>query len=217
MKFGIPRIAAVLTALTVSAAVFSSCGMSGDKIAAEGKKLYTSGSYEEALEQFSAAEAKGLKNFKESELYYCMGNCFYRLENYGTCIEYQRKCLDAEPEYFSAWVSLGVAYKKTGERDKAMECYQKALEYDPRNSDSANLYISLGSLYIELNKPMSAVEYLEKAQEYYTESPDVYAYLAVAYKMALEPEKSADALEKARALGYSKMDEINGLLAGLDK
>ncbi|MCM1022570.1 MAG: tetratricopeptide repeat protein [Prevotella sp.] len=216
MKFGIPRAAAVLTALTVSAAAFSSCGMSGDKTAAEGKKLYSSGSYEEALEQFSAAEEKGLKNFREAELYHCMGNCFYRLENYGTCIEYQRKCLDIDPEYFSAWVSLGVAYKKTGERDKAMECYQTALEYDPQNADSANLYISLGALFIETNKPISAAEYLEKAQEYYPESADIYAYLAIAYKLALEPEKSAEALEKARALGYSRIDEINDRLAKLD-
>lgn len=207
--------------LAVAAAVsvmltFSSCTMSGDRLAAEGKKLYNDGSYEQALEQFSAAQEKGLKNFKESELYYFMGNCFYRLENYGTCIEYQKKCLEIAPEHFSSWVSLGVAYRKIGERDKALECYQTALEYDPQSTDSATLYISLGSIYIETNKPMSAVEYLEKAQELFPESADVYAYLAIAYKMALEPEKSADALAKAQALGYSKIDEINDRLAKLD-
>lgn len=208
--------------LAIAAAVsvmltFSSCGMSGDKLAAEGKKLYNDGSCEEALERFSAAEEKGLKNFKESELYYLMGNCFYRLENYGTCIEYQKKCLEIAPEHFSSRVSLGVAYRKTGERDKALECYLTALEYDPQNTDSAMLYISLGSVYIETNKPMSAVEYLEKARELFPESADVYAYLAIAYKMALEPEKSADALQKAQAFGYSKMDEINDRLEKLNR
>lgn len=208
--------------LAIAAAVsvmltFSSCGMSGDKLAAEGKKLYNKGSYEEALEQFSAAGEKGLRNFKEAELYYLMGNCFYRLENYGTCIEYQKKCLEIAPEHFSSRVSLGVAYRKIGERDKALECYLTALKYDPQDTDSATLYISLGSVYIETNKPMSAVEYLEKARELFPESADVYAYLAIAYKMALEPEKSADALEKAQALGYSKIDEINDRLAKLDR
>lgn len=208
--------------LAVAAAIsvmltFSSCAMSGDRLAAEGKKLYNDGSYEEALEQFSAAKEKGLKNFKESELYYFMGNCFYRLENYGTCIEYQKKCLEIAPEHFNSRVSLGVAYRKIGERDKALECYQTALEYDPQDKDSATLYISLGSIYIETNKPMSAVEYLEKAQELYPESADVYAYLAIAYKMALEPEKSADALAKAQALGYSKIDEINDRLEKLNR
>ncbi|MDE6746044.1 MAG: tetratricopeptide repeat protein [Oscillospiraceae bacterium] len=219
MKYKKKFSAAVLAlAATVSVMLtFSSCTMSGDRIAAEGKKLYNNGSYEEALEQFSAAQEKGLKNFKEAELYYLMGNCFYRLENYGTCIEYQKKCLEIAPEHFSSWVSLGVAYRKIGERDKALECYQTALEYDPQDTDSATLYISLGSVYIETNKPMSAVEYLEKAQELYHDSADVYAYLAIAYKMALEPEKSADALAKAQALGYSKIDEINDRLEKLNK
>lgn len=216
MKRPLPAAVFVTIALTAALLVFASCGMSGDRIAAEGKKLYTAGSYSEALEKFSEAEEAGLKNFRASELYYCMGNCFYHLENYGKCVDYQLKCVEAEPEYFSGWVSLGVAYRKIGERDKAMECYQTALKYDPHNSDSAALYISLGSLSIELGKPMSAIEYLEAAQELFPESADVQAYLAIAYKMALEPEKSAEALAKAQTLGYSKMDEINDRLAKLD-
>ncbi|MDE6762254.1 MAG: tetratricopeptide repeat protein [Oscillospiraceae bacterium] len=204
------------TALIFTMLTFSSCGMSGDKLAAEGKKLYTAGSYKEALEQFSAAEEAGLKNFKESELYHCMGNCFFHLENYGKCIDYQLKCVDADPEYFSGWVNLGVAYRKIGERDRAMECYRTALQYDPHNTDSAELYISLGSLSIELGKPMSAIEYLESANELFPESADVYAYLAIAYKMALEPQKSAEALEMAEALGYSKIDVVKERLAELD-
>ena len=203
--------AAGMILLVLSLLTFTSCGMSGDKTAAEGKKLYTAGSYAEALEKFTEAEEAGLKNFRAAELYYCMGNCFYHLENYGKCVDYQLKCVEAEPEYFSGWVSLGVAYRKIGERDKAMECYQTALKYDPHNSDSAALYISLGSLSIELGKPMSAIDYLESAQEIFPESADV------AYKMALEPEKSAEALAKAQALGYSKIDEINDRLAKLDK
>lgn len=195
---------------------FSSCGMSGDKIAAEGKKLYSSGSYEEALEQFSAAEEKGLKTFSEAELYYYMGNCFYRLENYGACIEYQRKCLDTDPDHFNSMVSLGVAYRKIGERDQAMECYQSALACDPHNADSATLYISLGALYIEMGKPVSAVEYLEKAQELLPGNADIYAYLAIAYKMEIEPQKSAEALEKAEALGYPKIDEVRDRLSKLE-
>ena len=206
----------IFTALCVRMLTFSSCGISGDKIAAEGKKLYTAGSYTEALEKFSAAEEAGLKNFRESELYNYMGNCFFHLENYGECINYQRKCVDADPEHFSGWVSLGVAYKKIGERDKAMECYQTALKYDPHSKDSAGLYISLGSLSIELGKPMSAIEYLESAQEIFPESADIYAYLAIAYKMALEPQKSDEALEKAQALGYSKIDVVKERLAELD-
>ncbi len=195
-------------ALIFTALIFSSCGASGDKSARSGKELYLDGSYSEALEYFSAAEEKGVKSFKEAELYNCIGNCHYRLGDYDKCIEYQLKCLDVDPEYFNGWVNLGVAYKKKGDSDRAMTCYEVALNYDPENSDSAELYISLGALYIERSKPISAITYLEKAQTYFPGSADVYAYLSIAYKMALEPEKSAEAFEKAKALGYSKMNEI---------
>lgn len=203
-----------------AAAMLSSCSGSGDKSAKNGKELYQKGSYTEALESFSAAEEKGVKTFDEAELYNCIGNCFYQLGDYEKCIEYQRKCLDTDPEYFSGWVNLGVAYRKSGDNDKAMTCYEVALQYDPENApESGLLYISLGSLYLERSKPISAITYLEKAKSVYTganDSATVYAYLSIAYKMALEPEKSADAFEKAKDLGYPNMDDVQRQLDKLD-
>ena len=97
-----------------------------------------------------------------------------------------------------------------------MESYKKALEYDPENNASVPLYTSLGSIYIELDKPMSAISYLEKAREFYPEKSDIHAYLAIAYKMAFEPAKSAEALEKAKSLGYPKIDAIQEQLNKLN-
>lgn len=216
MKLNRLCIAAALIFFTLA---FSSCSTTGDKSAAEGKELYNNGSWSEALERFSDAEAKGVKTFKEAELYCSIGNCYYHLEDYDKCIEYQHKCLDVDPEYFSAWVSLGVAYRKTDNDDKAMTCYECALGMDPHNSESGLLYLSLGNLYIDKCKPISAIEYLEQAANFYAgdnESSTVYAYLAIAYKMALEPEKSAEAFQRAKELGYPRMAEIQESLDRLD-
>ncbi len=218
IKYGlfIPA-AAIFTVLA-----FTSCtAASGDKLAKNGKELYLQGSFSEALENLSSAEEKGIKTFNEAELYCYMGNCYYQLGNYEKSIDCQLKCLDKDPEYFSGWVNLGVAYKKSNEDDKAMTCYEVALNYDPENnsSDSGLLYISLGTIYLERGKPVSAITYLEKARDIYSgenESSTVYAYLSIAYKMALEPEKSAEAFDKAKALGYPKMDEIQEQLDKLD-
>ncbi len=208
-------VAAALIVMT-----FASCGSAGDKSARNGKALYKEGSYTEALESLAEAEEKGLKSFNEAELYNYMGNCCYHLGDYDKSIDYQLKCLDADPEYFSGWVNLGVAYRKAGNDDKAMTCYEVALNYDPGNAaESGLLYISLGSLYIERSKPISAITYLEKAQKIYTganESATVYAYLSIAYKMALEPEKSTEAFDKAKALGYPDLDEIQAQLDKID-
>ena len=200
-------ITAVL--VIVFAAAFVSCGsVSGDKLAKQGKEQYKAGNYSEALSSFLSAEEAGLKTFKQEELYSCIGNCYLKMDNCEQSIKYQLKSLDENPEYFDGWVNLGVAYRKSGNNEKAMTCYEVALNYDPKTTESGPLYISLGVLYIELGKPISALNYLEMAKEIYPAQADVYAYLSIAYAMALEPEKSDTAFETARNLGYSRISEI---------
>lgn len=196
-------------AAVFSVMAFAACGISsGDKLARNAKKLYSEEKYSEAYDVFSEAEDTGLKRFSEAELYYYMGNCCIKLGDCEKCIDYQLKSLDADSEYFGAWVTLGVAYRKSGDPERAMACYESALEFDPEDNSSAPLYVSLGSLYIELGKPVSAVTYLEKARDIYPAQADIYAYLSIAYAMELEPEKSDSAFSKARELGYPKLDEI---------
>lgn len=203
--------------LVISTLLFSSCGnTSGDVAAWNGNDLYTQGSYEEALNSYLDAEKSGIKSFNEAKLYSSIGNCYYQLGNYEKSIEYQIKCLDCDPEYFEGWVNLGISYRKTDNNEKAMTCYEVALNYDPQNKSSVPLYTSLGSFYVELNKPISAIKYLEMARNYYPEKADIHAYLAIAYKMAFEYEKSGDAFEKAQALGYTKLDEIQKQLDKLN-
>ncbi len=187
--------------------MFTACEK-GDKVAWRAYDLYKEGKYEEALAEFETAKERGLSAFGEAKLYNCMGTCYFHMGDYKTCIEYQKKCIELEPEHFNAWVSLGVCHRKLGDNAKALECYEKALKYDSKGTGSASLYASLGSLYIEKNKPMSAIQYLEKAKELSPEYSDVYAFLSIAYKMAYETEKSDEAFEKAKALGYPKLDEI---------
>lgn len=209
---------AALSAAAVMTLGMTSCSLaSGDKLARNGKDLYGGEQYSEAFASFTRAEEKGLKNFSEAELYYYMGNCCMKSEDCEKAIEYQLKSLESDPEYFGAWVSLGVAYRKNGDRGKALECYETALEYDPMTSESVPLYISLGMICIEMRKPVSAVEYLEKAQYLSPNQADIYAYLAVAYKMEIEPEKSESAYKKAQEMGYSKMEDIDKLLGEIGK
>lgn len=214
----------IAAALIFTALLFASCSAMGDKSAKDGKLLYQKGNYSEALESLFEAEKNGIKKFDRAELYNCIGNCYYHMGDYEKCIEYQNKCLENDPEYFSGWVNLGVAYKKSGESDKAMTCYEMALNFDNGGfNESGLLYISLGSIYIEQGKPISAITYLEKARDFYRgengeyNSSTVYAYLSIAYKMALEPEKSADAFQKASELGYPNIDEVQERLDELDK
>lgn len=211
------RLITVVLTVLLSAALVSCGSGNGDKLAKQGKELYSDGNYTEALNNFLAADESGLKFFKQEELYSCIGNCYLKMEDYDNSIEYQLRSLEANPEYFDGWVNLGVAYRKSGNNEKALTCYEVALNYDPKTVESGPLYISLGVLYIELGKPISALNYLEMAKTIYPEQPDIYAYLSIAYAMALEPEKSDTAFETARELGYSRMNEIQEQLDKLAK
>lgn len=191
--------AAVIMALTLTAC-------NADGAARKYKKMYNQGNYSEALEGLLDMDASKLKNFKEEEYFHVIGNCYMQLGDYEKAIAYQEKCTRIAPNYFKAWVNMGFSYKRMGEKDKAFECYETALQYDPQNC--APLYVSLGTCYIEMGKPISAVEYLEKAQQLEPEKADTYAFLAIAYAMELEPEKSAEAYQMAEALGYPNMDKV---------
>lgn len=195
---------AAFFAAAVMALTLTACN--ADSAARKYKKMYSQGNYSEALEGFLGMDSSKLKNFREEEYFHVIGNCYMQLGDYEKAIAYQEKCTDIAPNYFKAWVNMGFSYKRMGDKDKAFECYETALQYDPQNY--APLYVSLGNCYIEKGKPVSAVEYLEKAQQLDPEKADTYAFLAIAYAMEIEPEKSDKAYQMAEALGYPNMDKV---------
>lgn len=199
----IKRLAAFVLALTM---VLTLTACNADSAARKYKKMYSEGNYSEALEGLLDTDASKLNNFREEEYYHVIGNCYMQLGDNEKAVLYQEKCTNIAPNYFKAWVNMGISYKRMGDDDKAFECYETALQYDSQNC--APLYVGLGTYYIEHGKPVSAVEYLEKAQMLAPERADIYAFLAIAYKMEIEPEKSQEAYQMAEALGYPKLEDV---------
>ena len=195
---------AALSAAVIMALTLTACN--ADNAARKYKKIYSQGNYSEALDGLLDIDASKLKNFREEEYYHVIGNCYMQLNDYEKAVAYQEKCTRIAPNYFKAWVNMGICYKRMGDDDKAFECYETALQYDPQNY--APFYVGLGNCYIEMGKPVSAVEYLEKAQRLAPERADIYAFLAIAYAMEIEPEKSQEAYQTAEALGYPKLEEV---------
>jgi tetratricopeptide (TPR) repeat protein len=46
-------------------------------------------------------------------------------------IDLFRRVLSTDPKHVQSWGNLGLAYASIGERGKALECLDKALEFDP--------------------------------------------------------------------------------------
>jgi tetratricopeptide (TPR) repeat protein len=198
----------------------SGCARGGDRYAEEGLSLFNAGEYENAISMFERAERRGLVSFSETRLYYNIGGCKFRLGDYEGSIEAYETALAQSPQNFDCWASLGVAYEKNGDREKAGECYAKALLYDPEDYGSILFYMNLGNFYITEGKHYSAIVYLEKARDLDEarsldptvdidgRNPLVFAWLAIAYAMDYQDEKSDVALDRAFALDYSQYNEV---------
>jgi tetratricopeptide (TPR) repeat protein len=73
---------------------------------------------------------------------------------------------------------LGSIYEKTGDIDKAIPEYQRALKQDPRNSQ---IHLSLGTAYLKKNNVPKAIEELNLASKLDPEAVEPHAILALLY------------------------------------
>jgi tetratricopeptide (TPR) repeat protein len=196
--------------ILAAAIMLTSCGKysKGDKLVLDAVDLYDEGSYESALDELLQVQDEELKSVKSEVYFFYLGESYFKTGDYEMAIKAHSKALDANSELFKSYVTIGVCYRKLGDDANALLYYEKALEYDSENADSVGLYVSLGSLYIENNKPYTAIDYLEKAAELYPEQPAAHAYLAIAYAMAYEYDKSEEQLTLASGYGYSDIDAV---------
>ena len=204
------RIVFFAAAVCISAVMLTSCGQysKDDNIVYDAIEEYDSGNYEAALEQLQTANVEKFKAMKSENYYFYLGETYFKLGDYEQSLNAHLQALKIKPTLFKSRVTAGVCYSKLGRTDDALRMYEKALGYDPKNADSVGLYVSLGSLYISQNKPYTAIDYLEKASAIYPEQPAAHAYLAIAYAMAYEYDKSDEQLILASGYGYDRIDEI---------
>jgi tetratricopeptide (TPR) repeat protein len=202
---------AAMLLLTASACKVES---KGDKLAKEGAIAYTEGDYETALEKLTAAEAAGLNNYNEVDLKQFLGSTYLKMGDADKAIYYYTQVTDSLSFEMTPYLNLGVAQKAAGLTDEAMESYKKAQKFDTGGKASAYLYLSIGSLYIEKNEPVYAIDALDTAKERDPEFADIYAYLAIAYAQMYDFENSDINYKKAEELGYKNLDEIK---AQIDK
>jgi tetratricopeptide (TPR) repeat protein len=196
---------AALMLLTVSACHIKS---KGDKLAEEGVVAYSNGDYETALESLLAAEAAGLSDYNPVDLKKFLGSTYLKLGDADEAIIYYKQVTDAISFEMTPWLNLGVAQKTAGLTDEAMESYKKAKQFDTGTKSAARLYVSMGSLYIELNDPINAIDVLEIAAERDPDFADSYAYAAIAYAQMYDFDNADYYYHKAEELGYERLPEI---------
>ena len=96
---------------------------------AKADQLVQQQAYLEAIKQYQAV----LDINKNSSLaHYRLGELYFKLRNYNAAMEEFRRCLDGDldPKWIEVWshLQLGKIFDVTGQRDRALNEYQKALQ-----------------------------------------------------------------------------------------
>lgn len=68
----------------------------------------------------------------------------------------------ANPTNVRAWIELGNSYFDTGQSEKAIQAYRKALEIDPNNAD---VWTDMGVMYRRSGNPQEAINSFDRAIE----------------------------------------------------
>lgn len=77
--------------------------------------------------------------------YLCSRSPFGSKRQYEIAIEYLSKAIDLRPNYIDAFLYRGVAYRRNGKLDKAMDDFNQAIKIDPQN---ARAYNRRGVVYV---------------------------------------------------------------------
>jgi len=112
---------------------------------ARADQLAAEQAYLEAVKQYNAV----LEINKNSSLaHYRLGDIYFKLRNYNAAMEEFRRALDGDldPKWIEVWshLELGKIFDVTGQRDRALNEYQRALQTNDNTQgalDEANRYI----------------------------------------------------------------------------
>ena len=106
---------------------------------ARGDQLVAEQAYLEAVKQYQKVVEQNRNN---SLAHFRMGQIYFRLHNYNAAAEEMRAALDGnlQPKWIEAWahLTLGKIFDATGQRDRALNEYQRALQTKDNTQGAMN-------------------------------------------------------------------------------
>jgi Tfp pilus assembly protein PilF len=181
------------------------------------------GVVKEALEKIRQSDFDGAiailkdvlaKDPKDSNALFLIGIAYSKKQMWPEAIDVLTQVTQLVPNFARTYFELAVCYQKQNDPEKALEYYQKNLDLDPSNPDSA---FNSGLILFGMNRIDEALARFENAL---TVRPDDAAYLEMAGRCYIHQANFAKAieyLEKAKA-GYTdkeKIDFLDNLIAKL--
>uniref|UniRef100_A0A8C5ETB5 BBSome complex member BBS4 n=1 Tax=Gouania willdenowi TaxID=441366 RepID=A0A8C5ETB5_GOUWI len=140
--------------------LFQSCAIlnasSTDNLKQVARSLFLLGKHKAAIEFYY--EAARL-NEKDWEISHNLGICFFFLKDFKSAEEHLNTALQIN-KHDKTFMMLGRVHLLTGDTDKAIDVFKRAVEFSPENTE---LLTTLGLLFLQLGKYQKAFEYLGNA------------------------------------------------------
>lgn len=188
--------------------------------ASDGEKLYVM-AIVAASENNQAAQGIALKKLveaypKDPRTHMALGNFLNGQQDFAGAAEHFTHATEADPEFASAFNSLGYAYRSLDKLDDAKAAFEQYVGLVP---DEANPQDSIGELLMEMGDYEESVARYQKALEFDSNFASSYAGLAINYSLMGQPEQAQEAaanmLATARTAGETRNAMYQSVIASL--
>jgi Flp pilus assembly protein TadD len=154
------------------------------------------------------------KNPKDINALYYLGISYSRKKMFAEAIPLLTQVKEAAPKFPPVYFELGVCHQQEGDKDKALELFQKNFELDPSNEESA---YDAGLILFGLSRIDEAKVFLEKALALRPDDLDVLDLMGRCYINTGDFPKAIEYLEKAKAgtTDPERVKFLEGLIAKL--
>jgi tetratricopeptide (TPR) repeat protein len=115
--------------------------------------------------------------------------------DYDITLDFSKKCIELNPNDVLAYDAIGLVYLRKHNYDKAIECYEKAIELN--TPDLAGTFNDMGLAYIGKLDYDKAIECYKKAIELELNFAEAYFNIGNAYIEKLDYDKAIECYEKA--------------------
>jgi tetratricopeptide (TPR) repeat protein len=145
-----------------------------------------------------------------------MGTVYYTQKKWALAEDSYEKAVDLDPNFYNAYNNLAwMAVERHEQLDNGLRWIKRAIEISP---DSANLYDTLGSVYIARGENQLAAQALQKATTRGTPRPSTLYRLGFAYAKIGNNVEATAALQQALAISevFPEVDAAKKLLTELE-
>jgi tetratricopeptide (TPR) repeat protein len=117
-----------------------------------------------------------------------------------SAIEAFTKHVIEEPENFFGFNAIAICYKNLGDHTKAMQNFERALEFAGEKEDKAKVFANMGNLYFAANSHQVALGYYKEAAAEFEKNPLYLILIARTFLHLGEPERASKVLIAAEEI-----------------